>query len=476
MRYILKSLVVLIGIVALGACYLGGTPQQGNLTFTLPSADQLAQMGPQQVGSAEADTGRVYLAITLGSSTELLEIGEDAPYIEQAITSSDSTVSISPVPTGSGYRIYAAFGSTDGGTFDLAYFAESDPFEVAADDTTDVSIDLSDGVFGTQLAGTELTGLTSSEGVVYASTDGGVYEVAVGDGPELIDETSVTGNINSVTGGGTSSLVLANAEKGIFSLSGGTFTDISNGQYKAVEWGGAEMSTAFPSATAGEQPLAFQTQTGIGFVVDPNNAESWTFFPTNDIVAGKPILDLAVDTSTTDGRAFLATKVGGFMATVEDLGSDELSGDFVNATEVFDFFDQAIGNNLARSIAFDQENGVLYVATTSGAYAVPAGDGADFDSQSVANNLISDVPKNVIDVAVQSTSSGNPYVAFLTKFSLVLYKEGADFVIYPFVAYDELPGNSSMVTFRDTDSNGDDDQVVLAGSDGLSTLDLSDLP
>ena len=29
-----------------------------------------------------------------------------------------------------------------------------------------------------------------------------------------------------------------------------------------------------------------------------------------------------------------------------------------------------------------------------------------------------------------------------------------------------------MVTFRDTESNGEDDQVVLAGSDGLSTLDL----
>jgi hypothetical protein len=265
---------------------------------------------------------------------------------------------------------------------------------------------------------------------------------------------------------------LANAANGIFSLTGGTFDDISNGNYDAAGWGGAVMSTAFPSAEVDEQPLAFQTASGIGFVVDPESADSWTFFPTDNIVEGKPILDLAVDSSTTNGRSFLATKVGGFVATVEDLASDELSGDFVNATEVFDFFDEAIGNNLARSIAFDQENGVLYVATEAGAYAVPAGSGDPaFAEQSATDNLITGVSKSVIDVAVQG-GAANPYVAFLTKFGLVLYRDGAVEDEYPFVAYDKLPGNSTMVAFRDTNTDGEDDQVVLAGSDGLSTLDL----
>jgi hypothetical protein len=471
MRYIMKSLVVLIGIVALGACYLGGTPESGNLTFTLPSSEQLAQMSPQQVGSAEADTGRVYLSITVGSTTELLEIGDGALYIEQELTSSDSTVSISPVPVGSNYRIYAAFGSTSGDTFSLAYFAESDAFDVAADDTTDVTIDLADAVFGTQLAGTALTGLTAADGVVYASTDGGVYEVPTTGSPDLVAQTSATGSINSVTGGGTSNLVLANAANGIFSLSGGTFDDISDGNYNAAEWGGAVMSTAFPSATESEQPLAFQTGSGIGFVVDPDTAD-WTFFPTSDIVAGKPIFDLAVDSSTSDGRAFLATKVGGFMATTASIGNLSSDAGVVEAIDVFDFYDAAIGNNVARSIAYDQTNSVLYVATNAGAYAVDVPDGADVDfGDDAAGNLIAGVSKSVIDVAVQG-GTANPYVAFLTKFGLVLYRDGAVAAEYPFVAYDELPGNSTMVTFRNTDPDVEDDQVVLAGSDGLSTLEL----
>ena len=55
----------------------------------------------------------------------------------------------------------------------------------------------------------------------------------------------------------------------------------------------------------------------------------------------------------------------------------------------------------------------------------------------------------------------------------MLYRDGEGVVAeYPFVAYDTEPGQSTLITFRDTNGDDTDDELVIAGSNGLRVLTL----
>ncbi len=480
-RHLFRSAIVLVGIILLGACYLGGTPQSGDITVTLPSARQLADAGLQpQVTGSEIDTARIYLSRTRGAGSTLIDLNtedEDVDYREVDTTGEATDVTLSDVPTGSGYRLYVSV--WDGST--LAGYAWTETsFEVIAGENPGQTLTLQDADFTApaQLATEAINGLTTKDGTIYASSSEAVFAVSPTDATSTLT-LGDAGGINSVTGGGADTDVFVNAAQGIYRVAGTSLTAFAG--YDADEYGAALTSTGFTTDT-GEIIIAFQTATGLGFSADATSSadDDWFFFPTADLVGDTDInlsiFDLVVDTSGDEGRAFLATSVGGFIVTpsaVDDLAGE--TEDVVQAIEVFDFYDEAIDSRIATSIAFDADNAILYVAArgAGGAWAVQLGEDAEgnttFDGTSLSENEPL-IPNRVENVAVQSGVS-NPFVALLTKDAVVLYRDGDGVVeVYPFVAYDVQPGQSDLVAFRDKDDDGTDEQLVVAGSNGVRIL------
>ncbi len=488
-RRLFRGAIVLVGVVLLGACYLGGTPQSGDITVTLPSSDQLAEAGLQpQVTGDEIDTARIYLSRARGSGSTLIDLNtdnentddEDVAYLEIDTDGEETDVTLSDVPTGAGYRIYVGVSNDDGDSL-VGYAWTEETFDVSAGENPAQTLTLKDSDFAapTDLETAAVNGLTAKDGVVYASTSSDVFTVSA------TDETSElplgdAGAINSVTGGGEGTDVFVNAEEGIYKVDGTDLTPFDG--YDAEVYGGALTSIGFTDDDTGKTILAFQTEKGLGFSADATSTseDDWFFFPTADLLGDTDInlkiFDLVVDTEGDSDRAFLATSVGGFIVTpsaVDALGDQ--TDDVVQAIEVFDFYDEAIGSRLAASIAFDTSNDVLYVAArgAGGAWAIELDEDAQgkttFHGTSLSEEELS-IPNRVENVAVQGGAS-NPLVALLTKDAVILYKDGDGVVeVYPFVAYDVEPGQSHLVAFRDKDGDDRDDQLVVAGSNGVRVL------
>ena len=482
-RYGLKGLAVLAGVVFLGACYLAGAPETGDLTFSLPTSDDFARMGLQpQVAEGDYDTARIYLSVQRAESVRLLDLteGEETPPYLQVDDNEANSVTLSDIPVGSDYRLYAAFLSGD----TLVAYAQSGLFDVSAGDNEAQTITLVESGFTTpaaDLAAANITGLTASEGSIYLSTaDSVVYAVSAAGDSEDISDAATTGTVNSVSGGGLSPAVYVNAENGIYGVSGSTLTVLEG--YDATAYGAALTSIGFEAD--GTTAIAFQTATGLGFASDTATADTWEFFDTQEFVEGAAILDFAVDATDTEGKAFLATKVGGFAVSPADISDDDDEADslddlgegvdVVQAIDVFSFYDGQINNNVAVGLAFDPQESNLYVATrgAGGAYSVDVITNAEGETVFSSGTQLAGVAKSVEDLAVQA-GSDNPYVAFLSKFSVVLYRDGEGVVAeYPFVAYDTEPGQSTLITFRDTNGDDTDDELVIAGSNGLRVLTL----
>ena len=504
---VLRGALGLVAVILLAGCYLGGTPESGSLTFTMPSSEQLSQVGVQAVNVAQGDTARLYLAIDRGGQTQLVPIEAEGAEGQQfrEVSATQDQETIEGIPVGDNYLLYAAFGSGDGDAFDVKAFAwTSETFSVAAGSASTVNLSLVENDLrspATQVAALDINGLVTANGTIYLSTgDGEVWTVGASGGTDAtdpIEATGATGDIQSVSGGGTSTSVFVNAVNGIFEVNTADSSLQKVGFPDGSNYGTPFTAIEFDADTSDNQrPIAFQTNKGLGFVLEPDDPESWEFFPTSGedaafSIPGRPIFDFAVDVEEADpeddsadleARAFLATKLGGFAvspALIEDLADVEGA---VDAVEVFPFYDGAIDNKVAQALAYDTANDVLYVGTQSGAYKVVVTEDDDGKAVFTGENLSNEngVPQRVVDVAAQAVvESGESYVAFLSNFWVTVYRgtssEGEIVARIPFVAFDEEPGQARFVAFRDTDGDDRDDELIVGGANGLRTISLSDL-
>jgi hypothetical protein len=461
----------------------------GHLTIGLSSLE--AKSGLAKAGFSGIDTMRVY--IKLNGSYIQASTGSD--YIETAVTaaasdSSDAntlTIDLSPA---SGYEVYVALGTKAAtGEWTPKYYGSTDSFKVTA------------GVYTKKTLTANVTpfSVSPSSSTTFATIVAGTLWRVVG--PSVTNGSSSAsiascGTVNSLSvgtwfnGASFASEPWINTSTGIYTVSGGSLVQ----RYSA-----AATSSGAVSVDIGSKKnclLVFYYGDDVGFAYSNVTSKkavdsTWTTGSLKSYLgssAGASFKDLITDTSTfmkatalvvngNNSYGFISTALGSYYynKTIQAEMSSDVMTWLLNQLKSSSYAVTAYsGGKLVSitSLAFDSSSSPknIYAGTSSGLFS-SAMNISDTTKAGPASTNLSSVAASGTDKIKKLaayTFGSSSYAAYVDgNGNLVILKDGAKSVTYPFYAYSGSSSGVSSLTFYESSGALN---LAVANSDGLAII------
>ncbi|TFG63327.1 MAG: hypothetical protein E4H36_05905 [Spirochaetales bacterium] len=451
---ILLLISIIAGVLLLGSCYMapvGG----GDVIVPTEIPDVNGDGVPD--GTVTASNGTTIVRVYLKSAeNSLLQMNSGLMY-EEAVAG--ESVTVRNVPSGD-WDVLLAYGEAFEGSFIPKRYGSSGLTFIAPGIENPVTITLDDtaAVIAEQLAGANISGVVSLGADIYVSAGQTVYKGAAAAG--LVEDKVLA------------SVALHSINKGL-SFTGvpevwlNTSTGIQN-------YGGAELlaapSSVLTSAAllSGTDLLGFyqSTQGFAGAVLTlPGTAFTWHAVENLDTVLKA---DLVTGFTLTSDYFYCITPFGA-MIIAKSVYKDIKEGDTLDVFVSGKFFSINEGGEKLPilSLAYESENGTMYLGTAKGAYKTAIG----------ADGLPSGDPVIVAGTEkfiVSKIAANSTWAAFVTPLGVQLLDRAAD-SLYELPFYAGVPGAVTDLVWKDSSN-----VLLIAGSNsalssgGFITVDMAD--
>jgi hypothetical protein len=485
---------LIIALVAgfVSACSLEA-PASGHLAITVPysfSASAAKGLSTRDITFSSGTNPYIRIYVLLNGT--FVNSTSSANYVEQSLAASATSTSYSvDLPASTGYKAYAVLGTKDSsGLWTPVYYGQTDTFAVSSGVYTAQTVTVAGIPYAYSYPSSSASSAIYDGSNLYIVQSGAIYKVA-GDGSTSKVTASISGTINSLSLGRWSSgpEVWANTTAGIWSVTAntsrynnisptrsgavtGSFDGSSSNTDLLIYYYGSDIGAAYSSAPSGTADT-WSNSGSLSSYLNGNGSSLKTLIsdPSTFFKAGAFINTGTAATS----YGVAATSVGTYL--INSSMQSSLSSNAANwlksqITSGSGYAFSAPGASAVQftALAFDSTSSPKYLYAGSDKGLYQTAPEADFtkDSAPALTTLVSGISVKALTAYTFNSSSYAAYVDGSGQ--LVILKNGATSVSYPFYSYTASSSGIKDLSFYVSDSYL---YLAIASSDGVELLQVA---